>query len=191
MSKIILKNVRCSYVFVEKPRNDKLKKDGTVEKGKYGIQVMLKKDDPQVKEIRQLQATVAKEKFGNTVKAAMLKLPLRDGDAEREEEHYANMYFFNSSNSKKPGIVNKYNVKPTEEDLEEYCFSGAIFHVSLSFYGFDNEGKKGVAVSLKNVMLREKAERLDNYTAAETDFAEYAEDGADEFSDFSEEDENW
>ena len=188
MAKIILKNVRCGYVFVTRRGKDKVKTDGTVEQGKYSIQVMMQKDHPQLKELRGLIATVAKEKFGPDVKAGMLKLPLRDGDAEREEDDFKNVFFFNSTSNTSPGIVNKYNKPPTPGDLEEYCFSGAIFHVSVEVKGFSNPEKKGVTTYLKNVMLRDKAPRLDNQTAAKDDFADYAEDAIDDFSD---EDDDW
>lgn len=173
MSKMIFQNVRCSYVFVEEARKDK---ENPEKKGTYGIQVLLPKNDPQVKKANKLIEKVAKEKFGEKTKLGMLKLPLRDGDEERDSEEYENMFFFNANSAKKPGIVNHNNEPADTDDLEELCFSGAFFHVSVNFYGFKKEGNKGVAVGLNNLMLRKAGDRLDGSTTATSDFEGYADD---------------
>lgn len=172
MAKVIIQNVRCSYVFVTEPR-----KNDNGEDGKYSIQIIIPKDDPQVKKIKAVIKKAAEEKFGSSVKMGMLKLPLRDGDEEREGEEYEGCYFINANSTRKPGIVNRNNEPADQDDLEEYCYSGAYFHASVNFYGFNFEGKKGVAVGLNNVMLRNKGKRLDGAVAATSEFSDYADDG--------------
>lgn len=182
MPKMILQNVRGSFVFVTQPR----KKDNG-EDGNYGIQVLIPKDDPQVKKFKKLvdQALEEKHGAGALKKKARYKLPLRDGDEERDGEEYEGMYFFNANAGKKPGIVNRNNEPADQDDIEEYCYSGAYFHVSVNIYGFEAKdgGKPGVAVGLNNVMLRKKGERLDGSVPATSDFQDYAEDGDDDFDD--------
>lgn len=171
MSKVILQNVRCSFVFVQEPR-----KGDNGEKGKYSLQPIIPKDHPQVKNIKAAIKAAAESKFGSNVKMGMLKLPLRDGDEEREGEEYKNCYFLNANSSRKPGVVNRNNEPADQDDFEEYCYSGAYFHVSLNFYAYNYEGKKGVAVGLQNVMLRKKGDRLDGSTSATSEFAGFADD---------------
>ena len=182
MPKMILQNVRGSFVFVTQPRK---KENG--EAGNYGIQVILSKKDPQVKKFNKLVDQALEEKHGSQAlqKKARYKLPLRDGDEERDGEEYEGMYFFNANGGKKPGIVNRNNEPADEDDIEELCFSGAQFHVSVNVYGFDAKdgGKPGVAVGLNNIMLRKKGERLDGSVAATSDFQDYAEGDEDDFDD--------
>ena len=85
-------------------------------------------------------------------------------------------YFFNANNKKKPGIRNRNNDPANPDEIQEYCYSGAYFHVSVDFYGFKGDGKDGVAVGLNYIMLRKPGDRLDGRSTAESDFAEFAED---------------
>jgi len=182
MAKMILQNVRCSFVFVTEPRK---KENG--ETGNYSVQVLLPKNDPQVKKFQKLveQALVDKHGSDAAKKKGRYKLPMRDGDEERDGEEYEGMYFFNCNGGKKPGIVNSNNEPADTDDLDELCYSGAYFHVSVNVYGFDAKdgGKPGVAVGLNNLMLRKKGVRLDGSVAATSEFEEYAEDGGDDFDD--------
>lgn len=166
--KLILKDVRGSYVFLKQPRPSE---DGT---GKYSMQIIIDKNDPQVQQIKAAIAQVARETFGEKVKLGAIKIPLRDGDEERDGKEYENKYFFNANSGRAPQIVNRFGKTASDEDIEEYCYSGATFHVSLSFYTFDRAGKKGVAVGLQNVMLRKKTERLDGGVSATDEFATMA-----------------
>lgn len=174
MAKIILQNVRCSYVFVQEPRKNT---DGS--DGKYSIQILLDKSDPQVKKVKKLIEQTRMEKFAK-LKPKMLKLPLRDGDEERDTPEYEGMYFMNANSGRKPGINNRNNEPADPDDLEEYCYSGAIFHVSMNFYCFDNDGTKGVACGLNNIMLRKQGDRLDGSTSASDEFEDFASDDDDD-----------
>lgn len=175
MGKLILQNVRGSYVYVAEARTG----EGGADNG-YGIQVLIPKDSPLVKKIQKEVDKVLVEKFGQDAlkKKARYKLPLRDGDEERDGEEYEGMYFFNANAKRRPGIVNRNNEPADPDDLDEYCYSGAYFHVSCNFYAFDSKegGKPGVAVGLNNVMLRKKGERLDGSVAATSEFADFAEE---------------
>ncbi len=182
MAKIILQNVRCSYVFVQNPRK---KDDGT--DGKYGVQILLPKGDPQLKKLNTLIKKTLVEKFGEeaTKKLGKYKLPVRDGDDERDGEEYEGVYFMNANSGKKPGIVNRSNEPADQDDMEEYCYSGAYFHISVNVYAFKSTdgGKPGVALGLNNVMLRKKGERLDGSVAATSEFADFGDDSNDDFDD--------
>jgi len=187
MAKIILQNVRCSYVYVAQQRKNK--EDGSP--GGYGIQILLAKDDPQLKKLTKLVKKVLVEAVGeeSAKKLGKFKLPVRDGDDERDGEEYEGMMFMNAnSKNKKPGMVNKNNETADQDDIEEYCYSGAYFHVSVNPYFFKatDGGKPGVALGLNNVMFRKKGDRLDGSVAATSDFADFADDGNDD--DFDDDD---
>lgn len=179
MAKVIIENVRGSFVYVAEQR----KKDG--QENGYGMQVILDADDKQVKRIEKAIDKALVEKFGE--KALKLrkkfKLPLRDGDDEDHEEspHLEGKVFFNANNKKKPGIQNKQNEKADLDDIEEYCYSGAYFHVSINFYGFDVDGNKGVAAGLNGVMLHKHGDRLGGGGFDKGDFNDFADD--DDFDD--------
>ena len=182
MAKIILQNVRCSYVYVAQPRKNK--EDGS--SGGYGIQILLPKSDPQLKKLNSLVKKVLAEAKGEDAlkKMGMYKLPVRDGDEERDGEEYEGMMFMNANSGKKPGIVNKNNEPADQDDIEEYCYSGAYFHVSVNVYFFKAKdgGKPGVALGLNNVMFRKKGDRLDGSVNATSEFADFADD-SDDFGD--------
>jgi hypothetical protein len=179
MPKMILQNVRGSFVFVKEPRK---KENGEV--GNYGVQVLISKKDPQVKKFEKLVDQALVEKFGADAvkKKTRYKLPLRDGDEERDGDEYKGMYFFNANGGKKPGIVNRNNEPADQDDMEELCYSGAYFHISVNVYGFPAKdgGKPGVAVGLNNLMLRKKGERLDGTVAATSEFGDYVEGSDDD-----------
>ncbi len=183
MAKIILQNVRGSYVFVNEPRK---KENG--ENGNYSIQILLPKDDPQIKKLNKLVDQALADKFGADAikKRGKYKLPVRDGDEERDGEEYENMYFMNANSARRPGIVNRNNEPADQDDIEEYCYSGAVFHVSVNVYAFPAKdgGKPGVALGLNNVMLRKKGERLDGSVSATSEFEGFnSDDEEDEFDD--------
>lgn len=180
--KIILENVRCSYVFVDQPRDQK-DDDGNVTGKNYSIQPLIKKKSKLAKKLQKLQEQIAKEAFGEKVKLGMLKMPLRDGDEEREGEEYEKHFFMNANGNRKPGIVNPQGEKADQDDIEELCYSGAYFHVSVNLYAFERKGNKGVAVGLNNVMLVKEGERLDGATNATSEFADYAKDSDDDDGD--------
>ena len=157
-TKVVIKDVIGSYVYLREAReNQNGEKD-------YSMQIILPKDHPQVEQIKKAITEVAKEHFGEKIKLSMLKIPLRDGDTEKENSpEYKNCYFFNAKAKKQPQIVNKYNEFASEKDLDDYCYSGATFCVSVNFYAFDKNGNRGVSAALNAVMLRKQtdAEKTD------------------------------
>ncbi len=190
--KMVLENVRGSYVFVTEQRK---KDDGSP--GGYGVQILMDKNHPQIKKMKKVIDKVLKEAFGEKAlrQRGKYKLPLRDPDVAedhddyREGEEFEGCYFFNANSKfRKPGIVNRQGDIADEDDIEDYCYSGAYFHFSINFYAFPAKdgGKPGVAVGLNNVMLRKKADRLDGSTTASKDFEDYGSDEDDD--DFDDDD---
>lgn len=109
-------------------------------------------------------------KWGNKV-PRNLKLPLRDGDEERDDDPaFEGMYFINASSNRAPGIVDQNREAVLSE---EGFYSGCYGRASINFYPFAVSGNKGVACGLNNLQFLEDGERLSgNTTSAEDDFAD-------------------
>ena len=97
-----------------------------------------------------------------------LKLPLRDGDIDRpEDEAYADSYFFNANSRQAPQVVDK-NVQPILDQSEVY--SGCYGRISVNFYGFNNNGNRGIAAGLGNIQKLRDGESLGGRSNADEDF---------------------
>ena len=108
---------------------------------------------------------------GRSVPAlSTLKIPLRDGDAERpDDEAYANAYFVNANSATAPGIVDA-DRQPILDTSEVY--SGVYGRASINFYAFNSNGNKGIACGLNNLQKIRDGEPLGGKSRAEDDFAE-------------------
>ncbi len=108
-------------------------------------------------------------KFGGKIPPkGTLKLPLRDGDAERDDEAYKGAYFVNANSTTAPQIVDRA-VQPILDRSEVY--SGCYARVSINFYAFNTNGNKGTACSLGNIQKVRDGEPLSGRTSAADDFA--------------------
>ena len=110
---------------------------------------------------------------GKKPNKAAIKLPLRDGDTERDDEAYKGHYFINANSTTPPQIVDKY-VKPILDRNEVY--SGCYARVSLNFYAFNSNGNKGVACGLGNIPKLRDGESLGGRSSATDDFSTVADD---------------
>lgn len=142
---------------------------------KYNICILIPKDDEKtVNAIRKAieaakQAGKAKlaNKNGQIPANAALKLPLRDGDAERPDDPaFENMYFINANSNRRPGIVDK-NLAPIMEREEFY--SGCYGRASINFYAF-NVSSKGIAAGLNNLQKLSDGEMLAGGSTPDEDF---------------------
>lgn len=119
---------------------------------KYSVSVLIPKEDTAtVEAINNAIDAAIKEgaaKLGTNPKKAALKLPLRDGDIEKDDENYAGHWFINANSTHAPQIVDKA-VKPILDRDEVY--SGCYARVALSFYAFNSNGNKGIACGLGNI----------------------------------------
>lgn len=110
-------------------------------------------------------------KFGTGWKAK--KLPLRDGDDEREDAAYEDSYFLNANNKTRPGVVDA-KVRPVMDLTEVY--SGSWGNVSLTFFPYKVSGAMGIGCALNHVQKIKEGEPLGNVTRAEDDFETFAEE---------------
>jgi hypothetical protein len=173
--KLTLKNVRFSYVNVWEPKSI----NGGDEK--YSVSLLISNTDTaQIAAIKKAVATIKSET--EYLKKGVVKLPLRNGDEEREDDEvYKGHMFLNAVSNTPPGVVDA-KVKPITDRSEFY--SGCYGHVTITLYPFNKDGNKGIAVGLNNLMKVKDGERLDGISTAEDDFSDFLDDTAsDDFLD--------
>ena len=166
-TKVVTGVVRLSYANVWEPISIN---GGTP---KYSVSLIIPKSDK--KTIDAINAAVdaaikdGASKFGGKIpNKAALKLPLRDGDTEREDEAYKDSYFVNANSTTAPQIVDR-SVQPILDRAEVY--SGCYARVSINFYAFNSNGNRGIACGLGNIQKVRDGEPLGGRSSAAEDFA--------------------
>ena len=97
------------------------------------------------------------EKFGKAW-AAKCRMPLHDGDTDKEDDAaYADSFFINSNNRRKPKIYDEEG-KPTEDSTVVY--SGCYGSVMLEFYPYQKKTNQGISASLLGFMKTNDGEPL-------------------------------
>lgn len=138
---------------------------------KYSLSMIFDKDT----DMSTVEAAIkeAKEKkFGNS-KVAKFKHPMRDGDEERDDrEEYQNSWFINASSKRQPGVVDYKTGDIIDTDDEDIgVYSGCICRASVTFFGFDQAGNKGVGCGINSVQVLKRGARLDGSVSAEKAFS--------------------
>ncbi|WP_178564028.1 DUF2815 family protein [Clostridium fessum] len=138
---------------------------------KYSVSAIVsKKDTATVNAIKAAIEQAKKDsvsKWGGKV-PANLKLPLRDGDIDRpDDEAYAGCYFFNANSRQAPQVVDS-KVQPILDQSEVY--SGCYGKISVTFYGYNSNGNRGIAAGLGNIQKLKDGESLGGRTSAADDF---------------------
>lgn len=165
-TKVVTGTVRLSYANVWEPKSI----NGGTEK--YSVSLIIPKSDKKTLAAIDAAVDAAIEegiaKFGGKKpNKAAIKLPLRDGDTERDDEAYADSYFINANSLTPPQIVDQ-NVNPIMTRSEIY--SGVYARVSINFYAFNSNGNKGVACGLGNIQTVRDGQPPGNRSTAEDDF---------------------
>lgn len=128
-------NTRLSYANIWEPKSINGGKE------KYSVSLIIPKSDAKtIQAINKAIDAAIEEgigKFGGKKpNKAALKLPLRDGDVEKDDPNYADCYFLNANSITAPQIVDK-QVQPILNRDEVY--SGCYARVSISFYAFNTK----------------------------------------------------
>lgn len=166
-TKVVTGVVRLSYANVWEPVSIN---GGTP---KYSVSLIIPKSDTKtIEAINAAVDTAIKEgaaKFGGKIpNKVALKLPLRDGDVERDDEAYKGAYFVNANSTSAPQIVDRA-VQPILDRGEVY--SGCYARVSINFYAFNSNGNRGIACGLGNIQKVRDGEPLGGKSSAAADFA--------------------
>lgn len=167
-SKVITGKVRFCYANVFEPT---AMNEG--ETPKYSVCILIPKSDTATLDKIKKAIEVAKEQGRGKIAdkngkiPANIKLPLRDGDIEREDDpNFEGCFFLNASSTRKPGIVDR-NLEPIMSKDEFY--SGCYGRAALNFYAY-NVNSKGIAAGLNNIQKLEDGEPLAGGSSAAEDF---------------------
>ena len=140
---------------------------------KYSVSLIIPKSD--TKTIDAINAAVdaaikeGASKFGGKIpNKAALKLPLRDGDTERDDEAYKDSFFVNANSTTAPQIVDRA-VQPILDRAEVY--SGCYARVSINFYAFNSNGNRGIACGLGNIQKVSDGDPIGGRSSAADDFS--------------------
>lgn len=166
-TKVVTGVVRLSYEHVWEPASV----NGS--NPKYSVSLIIPKSDTKtIAAINQAIDNAIRDgaaKFGGKIPPkGALKLPLRDGDTEREDEAYRDAYFINANSTTAPQIVDR-SVQPILDRSEVY--SGCYARVSINFYAFNSNGNRGIACGLGNIQKVRDGDPLGGKTSAADDFA--------------------
>ncbi|WP_165215764.1 DUF2815 family protein [Schaalia sp. ZJ1691] len=170
-TRVVTGEVRLSYAHLFEPQSIQGSKP------KYSVSLIIPKSDKETigKIERAIEAAIeaGTAKFGGKrPNKAALKLPLRDGDTERDDEAYAGCFFVNANSTLPPEVVDQ-DLNPVLSPAEVY--SGCYARVSLSFYAFNTNGNRGIACGLGNVQKLRDGEPLGGgRTSAADDFAAFS-----------------
>lgn len=138
---------------------------------KYSVSAIIPKSDTKTVEAIKAAIEQAKKesisKWGGKI-PANLKTPLRDGDIERpDDDAYKDSYFFNANSRQAPQVVDG-KVQPIIDQSEVY--SGCYGRISVTFYGYNSNGNRGIAAGLGNIQKLKDGEPLGGHSKASDDF---------------------
>ena len=128
---------------------------------KYSVSAIVPKND--AKTVEAIKAAIEQAKKDSAAKwggkiPGNLKTPLRDGDIDRpDDEAYKGCYFFNANSRQAPQVVDA-KVQPVLDQSEVY--SGCYGRISVTFYGYNSNGNRGVASGLGNIQKLKDGEAL-------------------------------
>lgn len=144
---------------------------------KYSVSAIIQKND--AKTVNAIRAAIERakqeslSKWGGKI-PPNLKTPLRDGDIDRPDDvAYAGCYFLNANSRQAPQVVDA-NVQPILDQSEVY--SGCYGKISVTFYGYNSNGNRGIAAGLGNIQKLKDGESLGGRTTAADDFKTEADD---------------
>lgn len=175
--KVLTGEVRLSYVHLLEP--------WTPEGGeapKYSATLLIPKTDTAT--LADIQDAItgaileAKDKKWGGAAPVSPPVPIHDGDGLRQSgepfsDECKGHYVMTASTKLPPQVVDK-QLKTVVTPGEVY--SGVYARVTLRFFGYARNGKKGISCGLNNVMVLGHGEPLTSFSNAESDFGDIAPD---------------
>lgn len=173
-TKVLTGEVRLSYANLTTARANK-----PGDKEKYSVTLLIPKTDTSTKanidSSAEAAAQEAQGKLWNGVRPPALSLPIHDGDGVRENgtpfgPECRGHWVMTASTYNKPQVVHQSDVNT--ELAPQDIYSGMYARVTINFFGYLNNGKKGVGCGLGNVMKTRDGEPLAGGASASADFAD-------------------
>lgn len=176
--KVTTPKFRASFAWVFKPQPPM---EGSQGEPKYGVTMLFDQAAQKTQAfeaMKKLAIAAAREKFGDKLKSdgkgwfVGLRNPLRDGAEKSEMEGYGDGVIFAAATTKmQPGLVDqRLNRIISDEVSEDGFYSGCYARATVTAYGYDKAGNKGVAFGLQNVQKLGDDTAFSGRTAAEDDF---------------------
>lgn len=169
---ITIGEVRLSYVNVFEPQA----RPGSTD-AKYGVTVLIPKSNTAAKAALDAAIAAAIEagvgKCWNGVRPPQPAICVHDGDGPRPSdgqpfgEECRGMWVFTASSKQAPFIVDA-NVQPIIDKREIY--SGVYGRVNVTFFAYNNSGKKGIGCGLNGVQKLRDGEPLSARVTADEAF---------------------
>lgn len=173
-TKVLTGEVRLSYANLTTPRANK-----PGDKEKYSVTLLIPKTDTATKanidSSIEAAAQDAQGKLWNGVRPPVLPVPIHDGDGVRENgtpfgPECKGHWVMTASTYNRPQVVHQSDVNT--ELAPQDIYSGMYARVTINFFGYLNNGKKGVGCGLGNVMKTRDGEPLAGGASAYADFAD-------------------
>lgn len=174
-TKVLTGEVRLSYANLTTPRAAQQDGNG---KAKYSVTLLIPKTDTATYQniLTSIEAAAqeAQGKLWNGVRPPVLPAPIHDGDGVRESgvpygDECKGCWVMTASSLNKPQVVHQSDVNT--ELAPQDIYSGMYARVTINFFGYLNNGKKGVGCGLGNVMKTRDGEPLAGGASASSDFA--------------------
>lgn len=174
-AKVLTGEVRLSYANLTTPRAAQQGGNG---KAKYSVTLLIPKTDTATYQniLSSIEAAAqdAQGKLWNGVRPPVLPVPIHDGDGVRESgvpygDECKGCWVMTASSLNKPQVVHQSDVNT--ELAPQDIYSGMYARVTVNFFGYLNNGKKGVGCGLGNVMKTRDGEPLAGGASASSDFA--------------------
>lgn len=154
-SKVVTGKVRLSYCNVFEARASQ---DGG--EPKYSVSLLIPKSDTAtVAMIEKAIESTIQDATAKTFqgKAKGLKLPLRDGDTEKDDPAYEGHWFLSASSKQKPIILDENRNAVLDPRV---IYSGCYGRASINFFAFNTNGNRGIAAGLNAIMKLTDGEPL-------------------------------
>lgn len=164
-TRVMTPKFRVSFPAVFEPKLNTL--NG---KNEYSVVMMFDKNDKTVmaglSELYDVATSVAVEKFGENL-PANLRMPFRDGDADRPE-YYKGYVWVTSRSTIRPGVVDQQCTLVTPDSPEFYA--GCYCKATVQLFAYDAMGNKGVSMGLQNLQIVGRGEAFTMRKDAVDDF---------------------
>lgn len=173
--KVLTGEVRLSYANLTQPRTPQGGGDP-----KYSVTLLIQKTDVKTKadidsSIRAaIQEGISKKWNGK--QPPQIHTPIHDGDGKKENgepfgDECHGCWVISASSKQKPEVVEQ-SLAPIINASDIY--SGMYARVTIRFFAYDSNGKRGIGCGLGNVMKTRDGEPLSGHSSAESDFADIA-----------------
>lgn len=173
-TKVLTGEVRLSYAALTAPRASQQGGEA-----KYSVTLLIPKSDTATYQniLSSIEAAAVdtQSKLWNGIRPPVLPVPIHDGDGVRESgvpfgAECKGHWVITASSKNKPQVVHQSDVNT--ELAPQDIFSGMYARVTVNFFGYFNNGKKGIGCGLGNVMKTRDGEPLAGGASAASDFAQ-------------------